>query len=152
MRGFVGCRYTSIRAVAPHLCQSLGCLSHSLYQHCSQDSFFYRLMMAKGFPCGSAGKESACNEGDLGSIPGSGRSPGEGNGTPLHNSCLENPMGGGAWWATVHGVANSRTWLNDFTFTFMSLLLLFPWPRTISNCHIWWTSARNSVGAGWEQG
>ena len=82
MRGFVGCRYTSIRAVAPHLCQSLGCLSHSLYQHCSQDSFFYRLMMAKGFPCGSAGKESACNVGDLGSIPGLGKSPGEGDRLP----------------------------------------------------------------------
>ena len=43
---------------------------------------------------------------------------GEGNGTPLHYSCLENPMDGGAWWATVHGVAKSRTWLSDFTFTF----------------------------------
>ena len=53
--------------------------------------------------------------GDLGSIPGSGRSPGEGNGTPLQYSCLENPMDGGAWWATVHGVAKSRTRLSDFT-------------------------------------
>ena len=43
---------------------------------------------------------------------------GEGNGTPLQYSCLENPMDGGAWWATVHGVAKSRTWLSDFTFTF----------------------------------
>ena len=42
----------------------------------------------------------------------------EGNGTPLHYSCLENPMDGGAWWAAVHGVAKSRTWLSDFTFTF----------------------------------
>ena len=50
-----------------------------------------------GFPGGSDGKASACNEGDLGSIPGSGRSPGEGNGKPLQYSCLENPMGGGAW-------------------------------------------------------
>ena len=48
---------------------------------------------------------SACNAGDLGSIPGSGRSPGEGNGNPLWYSCLENPMDGGAWWATVHRVA-----------------------------------------------
>ena len=46
---------------------------------------------------------SACNAGDLGSIPGLGRSPGEGNGNPLQNSCLENPMDGGAWWATVWG-------------------------------------------------
>ena len=43
---------------------------------------------------------------------------GEGNGTPLQYSCLENPMDGGAWWAAVHGVAKSRTWLSDFTFTF----------------------------------
>ena len=57
------------------------------------------------FPPSSVGKESACNAGDLGSIPGSGRSPGEGNGNPLQYSCLENPMDKGAWRATVHGVA-----------------------------------------------
>ena len=62
-----------------------------------------------GFPGGSEVKASACNVGDLGSIPGSGRSPGEGNGNPLQYSCLENPMDGGAWWATVHGVAESDT-------------------------------------------
>ena len=61
---------------------------------------------------------SACNVGDLGSISGLGRSPGEGNGNPLQYSCLENPMDGGAWWATVHGVAKSQTQLSDFTFTF----------------------------------
>ena len=55
---------------------------------------------------------------DPGSIPGSGRSPGEGNGNPFQNSCLENPMDGGAWWAPVHGVSRSRTRLSDFTFTF----------------------------------
>ena len=55
-----------------------------------------------GFPGGSDGKASACNARDLGSIPGSGRSPGEGNGNPLQYSCLENPM---SWRATVHGVA-----------------------------------------------
>ena len=52
------------------------------------------------FPHSSVGKESACNAGDLGSIPGSGRSPGEGNDNPLQYSCLENPMDRGAWWAT----------------------------------------------------
>ena len=52
----------------------------------------------KGFPGGSEFKASACNAEDLGSIPGSGRSPGEGNGNPLQYSCLENPMDGGAWW------------------------------------------------------
>ena len=58
---------------------------------------------------GSEVKASACNGGDLGSIPWSGRSPGEGNGNPLQYSCLENPMDREAWWATVHGVAKSRT-------------------------------------------
>ena len=68
-----------------------------------------------GFPGGSEVKASASNMGDLGSIPGLGRFPGEGNGNPLQYSCLENPMDGGAWWATVHGVAKSRTRLSDFT-------------------------------------
>ena len=61
----------------------------------------------------SDGKEFACNVGDLGSIPGSRRSSGEGNGNPLQQSCLENPMDRGAWWATVHGLAKSRTQLSD---------------------------------------
>ena len=67
--------------------------------------------------CGSEVKASACNAGDLGSTPELGRSPGEGNGNPLQY-CLENPMGGGAGWATVHGVAKIRAQLGDFTFTF----------------------------------
>ena len=62
---------------------------------------------------GSESKESAYNAGDLGSIPGLGRSPGEGNGHPLQYSCLENPMNRGAWWATVHGVAKSQTRLSS---------------------------------------
>ena len=56
--------------------------------------------------------------GDVGSIPGSGRSPGEEKDNPVQYSCLETPMDGGAWWATVHEVAKSRTQLSDFTFTF----------------------------------
>ena len=60
-----------------------------------------------GFPGGSDGKASSCNAGDLGLIPGLGRSPGEGNGNPLQYSCLENPMNRGAWWVTVHRVAKS---------------------------------------------
>ena len=64
---------------------------------------------------GSDGKAFAYNAGDLGSIPGSGRSPGEGNGNPPQYSCLENPMDGGAWWAIVHGVPKSQTQLSDFT-------------------------------------
>ena len=69
----------------------------------------------KGFPGGSEGKVFACNVGDPGSIPGSGRSPGEGNGSPLQYSDLENSMDGGAWGATVHAVTKSRTRLSDFT-------------------------------------
>ena len=56
----------------------------------------------RGFPGGSEVKASACNAGDLGSIPGLGSCPGEGNGNPLQYSCLENPKDGGAWWASVH--------------------------------------------------
>ena len=66
--------------------------------------------LGEGFrPGGSDGKASACNAGDPGSIPGLGRSPGEGNGNPLQYSCLENPLDKGAWLATVHGVAKSQT-------------------------------------------
>ena len=71
-----------------------------------------------GFPRWLSGKESACSEGDAGSIPGLGKSPGEGNGNPPQYSYLENPMDRGAWWAAVHGVAKSRTRLSDSTFTF----------------------------------
>ena len=78
-----------------------------------------------GFPVGSEAKASACNVGDLDSIPGSGRPPGEGNGNPLLYSCLENPMDIEAWWAIVHGIAKSWTRLNDFTFTFMILVAVF---------------------------
>ena len=60
-----------------------------------------------GFLDGSDGKESACNSGDLGSVPGSGRSPGEGNGYPLLYSCLKNSMDRGAWGATIHRVIKS---------------------------------------------
>ena len=78
--------------------------------------FIYHFFIERnGLPSGSDGKESACNVGDLGSIPGSGRFPREGNGYPLHYACLENPMDRGAWWATVHGVAESQTRLSDAT-------------------------------------
>ena len=67
----------------------------------------YLSLLSEGFPGGSDGKEFACNAGDPGSIPGSGRSPGEGNGNPLQLSSLENSLDRGAWWATVRGVAES---------------------------------------------
>ena len=74
-------------------------------------TFSVILMVKMGFPGGSASKESACNEGDLGSIPGLGRPPGEGNGYPLQSSGLENSMD-----CIVHGVAKSQRRLSDFRF------------------------------------
>ena len=65
------------------------------------------------FPGGSDSKESACNTGDTGLIPGTGRSPEEGNGYPLQYSCMENSMYRGAWQAIVYGVAKSWTQLSD---------------------------------------
>ena len=75
--------------------------------HYSHTLYLNALQIIQGFPGGSDGKESACNTGDLGSIPELGRSPGEGNGNPLQYSCLENPMDGGAWQNSVPGVTNS---------------------------------------------
>ena len=65
-------------------------------------------LLQGGFPGGSDSKNSAFNAEDLGSISGSGSSPGKGNGNPLQYPCLENPMYRGAWWATVHGVTKSQ--------------------------------------------
>ena len=69
-------------------------------------------------------KNPPANAGDLGSIPGSGRSPGEGNSNPLQYSSLESPMDGGAWWASVHGVAKSRTWLSNFTHRYTLIYII----------------------------
>ena len=66
-----------------------------------------------GCPSGSEGKESACNAGDLGLIPESGRSPGERNGYLLQYSCLGNSIDRGVWWATIHGVTKSQTPFSD---------------------------------------
>ena len=84
-----------------------------------------------GFPCGSAGKDSACNVGDLGWIPGLGRYPGEGKGYPLQDSGLENSTD-----CIVHGVAKSGTRLSD-TFTFMYgdiCLYVCMWTKSIQSC------------------
>ena len=75
------------------------------------------------FPSGSVVKNPPVNAGDTGLIPGSGRSPGEGNGRPLQYSCPENSMYRGAWQVTVHGVAKSQTQLSDFTFTFFHFII-----------------------------
>ena len=93
-----------------------------------------------GFPDGSEVKASASNAGDPASIPGSGRSPGEGNGTPLQYSCLENPMDGEAWWATVHGVAESDTTERLHSLTPRCMQCMgFPLP---------WLPLRQSTGSG----
>ena len=89
-----------------------------LWVRCYQNSHFIAEETEARGVKGSDDKASACNVGDPGSIPGLGSSPGEGNGNLLQYSCLENPMDGGAWWATVHVVAKSWTWLSNFIFTF----------------------------------
>ena len=76
------------------------------------------------FPGGSDSKEPVYNAGDLGSIPGSGRSPGEGNGDPLQYSCLENSMDRGTWRAIVHGITKSQTWPSDWHFHFSLMVSL----------------------------
>ena len=97
---------------------SLACLNPFSSSECPNSDLNPNLhQVEKDFPGGSDGNASAYNAGDPGSTPGSGRSPGEGNGNPLQYSCLGNPMDGGAWWATVYGVTESRTWLSNFTFT-----------------------------------
>ena len=81
--------------------------------------------MSRGFPGGSDNKESTCNAGDLSLIPGSGRSPGEGNGYPLQYSCLENSIDREAWWATFHEVAKSRIELSiHFLFSVWSIIYI----------------------------
>ena len=83
----------------------------SIVDACTASSFTCTIyILPLGF---FGGSEGACNAGDLGSIPGLGSSPGEGNGYPLQYSALENSMDRGAWWATVYGVAKSRTQLSN---------------------------------------
>ena len=86
-------------------------------------------LLITDFPGGSNGKASACNVGDQGSIPGMGRSSGEGNGNPLQYPCLENPRDRRAWYATVHGVSKSRTRLSDFTHSLTHSLIIGGLPR-----------------------
>ena len=84
----------------------------ALWQNLGSGSLPWDLWQHVNFLGDSDGKESACTAGDPGSISGSGRSPGEGNGYPLWYSCLENSMDRGAWWVTVHGVARSQIQLS----------------------------------------
>ena len=93
-----------------HLLHSVSEILGHLHYHYSE-FFFWKVAYLQSFLGGSDGKESTCNAGDPGSIPGLGRSCGEGNGNPLLYSCMENPMDRGACQATVHSVAKSWTWL-----------------------------------------
>ena len=79
------------------------------FNSCGKATLKKRILLFSYLLGGSDGKESACNEGDPASIPGLGRSPGNGNGNPFQYSCLENPIEGGAWNATVQGVTKSLT-------------------------------------------
>ena len=110
-----------------------------------------------GRPGGSHSKDSTCNARHPGSIPGSGRPPWEGNGNPLQDSCLKNPMDGGAWWAAVHWVTKSQTWLSGqaHTLLFKKGVYYFSYamigkPKFLQNvsqkgsqrlnwCQKWWT-------------
>ena len=94
------------------------------YSLTSFRSLFKRHLL-RGLPWQLSGKESACNAGDTGSIPGSGRSPGEGNGNPLQYSCLENPTDRGAWCTIVHRVTKSQTRLSHWAHT-----VAFTWSPT----------------------
>ena len=98
--------------------------------------FFFGWSFPQDFPAGSEGKASSCNAGDPGSTPGSGRSPGEGKGSPLQCSCLENSMDRGAWWAIIHKIAKCQTWLTDW-------LTL---PKAKGRLRTW------GAGGGWWQG
>ena len=84
-----------------------------LYVWLWMPSILERDLPSKDFSGGSDDKECACNPGDLDSIPGSGKSLGEGNGHPYQYSCLEKSMDRGAWQAIAHGIAKSQTWLSD---------------------------------------
>ena len=92
--------------------------------------FLFFVKSSSGFPCGSAGKESACSAGDLGSIPGLERSPGEGKDYPLQYSDLENSMD-----YMIYGVTKSRTWLSDFHFPFFFFLFLGKIVSLLAICH-----------------
>ena len=93
---------------------------------------FKPILWEQGFPDGSVGKEFSCSAGDEGLIPGSGRSPGGGNGYPLQYSCLGNPMDRGAWWATVHRAAKNQTWSSYWTQSTCGDSP-FQWSRTLVN-------------------
>ena len=98
-------------------------------------------MYIQGLPCSSDGKESACNVGDSGSIPGSGRSSGEGNGNSLQHSCLKNPMGRGAWQAMVCGDMTEQLILllyNRYNLKLYAKLYVYVYIELFSHVQLFW--------------
>ena len=87
---------------------------HGVAKSWTRLSDWTELKEIRGFPCGLVVENLPVNAGHTGSIPGLGRSSGEGNGYPLQCSCLAYPMDRGAWWTIVHGFTKSQTWLNDW--------------------------------------
>ena len=117
-----------------------------LYHLC----LFIRAHENMGFPCSSVGKESACNAGDRGSSPGSGRSSGEENGNPLQYSCLGNPMDRGAWWASVYGFTHKHRLLLLLLFSCFTLsdFLYFPYGLQFVRLLCPWNSLGKSTRVG----
>ena len=105
--------------------------------------YLVMLFRSYGFPGGLDVKAYACNAGDLGSIPGSRRSPGEGNGNPLQYSFLENPMDGGAWWAAVHAVPKNRTQLREQFF--MQTVHLSFYTHTHTHTRLIWHQWKSGI-------
>ena len=89
------------------------CMCIYIYIYTHTHIYIHAYIYIYGFSCSSVCKESACSAGDPGSIPGLGKSPGEGNGDPLQYPCLENLTDRGAWWAAVHGFTKSQARLSD---------------------------------------
>ena len=118
-----------VTTTKPKKLAEFSCRSNLIWTHLNVNLFLFFYFLVKTqrhqlpsqvkptlYTGGSNGKESACSAGDLGSIPGSGRSPGEGNGNPLQYPCLENSTDRGSGWATAHGVAKSQTQLSNLLF------------------------------------
>ena len=122
---------SAIRVVSSAYLRLLIFLPEVLIPACASSSVAFHMIYSayRIFPGGTDGKVSAYNAGDLGLIPGSGRSPGEGNGNPLQYSCLENPMDGGTW---LDYSPKSRTRLSDFTLTFTRFVI----PSFLRNKHL----------------
>ena len=119
----LGCRYLLEGWFSPtHPYPGVGLLDLMVALFFFLKELPYWTMFCQNFPCSSVGKESACSAEDLGSIPGLGRSPGEGNGDPLQYPCLENLMDRGAWWAAVHGGLKSWARL-ILTYTYFHMVL-----------------------------